>query len=465
MARLLVIDDESSICWALSRVGQDLGHIVSTACSAEEGLTLAAQQSFDAVLLDVRLPGQNGLDAMPALREHLPHAPIIVMTAYGDLPTAVKAVQQGAFEYLLKPFDLPVVERILARALRRETAVPKSTTPPPSADTLIGSSTAMQSVFKQIALASASDASVYIRGESGCGKELVARAIHRFSRRASRPLVVIHLASLSESLAESELFGHVRGAFTGAHEARRGLLEQADGGTVFLDEVADIPRSLQVKLLRVVEYGEVFPVGSAEPRKVNLRVISATHQDLRQCVVDETFRHDLYYRLNAFEIFVPPLRERPEDIRELVSHFVNRAVVEPNRRVPSVADETYQELLRRPWPGNVRELSNAIEYAVIHARGGWILPEHLPPSDTLTAPTQTPEDQVTRAVRSWAERQWSEAVEPTDVYQRLLEVIEPPLLDVALAHHQGQYAPAARSLGLHRVTVRKKAGPQRPSSS
>jgi len=460
MARILVVDDEPSICWSLTRLGRVAGHAVTTAGSISEALAAATSAQFDLVLLDVRLPDRDGLSALPDLRTHLNEVPVVVMTAYGDLSTAVSAVRQGAFEYLIKPFDLATVERVIARALAARDAIsePASALSGGVEGMLVGRSPVMQSVFKEIALAAASDAGVHLLGESGTGKELVARAIHQFSPRSTGPLVVAHLASLNDSVAESELFGHVRGAFTGANESRRGLLEQAHGGTLFLDEVAEISPSLQVKLLRAIEYGEILPVGTAEPRFVDFRVISATHQDLRQLVASGKFRHDLFYRLNTFQIGIPALRERPEDIGEMAKHFVQISSQRSGlASPPRIAASTIAELQKRDWPGNVRELRNAIEFAVIQARGSTLLPEHLPPVRTMVASSEPVADSVVVGLRQWAEQLWSDQEPPSSVYERLLALVEKPVLEVALAHHSGQVAAAARSLGLHRITVHRKA--------
>ena len=268
MSHILIVDDEPSITWGLNRLAERMGLSAAVAASAEDGLRCAEQQRPDAVLLDVRLPGMTGLDALPRFQELLGAAPIVIITAYGDLETAVDAVRRGAFEYLVKPFDLATAEQTIRHALRAaETAGERPSVSPPDGsadasrpDQLIGKSTAFQAVFKQIALVAPTSACVHLRGESGTGKELIARAIHRYSRRTAGPFVPIHVASLSETIVESELFGHVRGAFTGAENQRSGLLEQADGGTVFLDEVAEIPIAVQVKLLRALEQGEIWPV-------------------------------------------------------------------------------------------------------------------------------------------------------------------------------------------------------------
>lgn len=459
MAHLLVVDDEPSICWGLARLGKQLGHTVAVATSAEEALKLADQQRPHAIVLDVRLPGMDGLSAMQHFHDLLGNVPIIVVTAFGELSTAVTAVRNGAFDYLAKPFDLEAAQRAIQRALESPQRLGDTPSLPVSdlSERIIGTSTAMQEVFKRIALVAPSDACVHVRGESGTGKELAARAIHRYSRRCAGPFVAVNVASLSPTLAESELFGHVRGAFTGAEQTRKGLLEQAHGGTIFLDEVADIPLAIQVKLLRVLEYGEVLPVGADQPVKVDFRVISATHQDLRQRVSDGEFRHDLYFRLITFEIEIPPLRDRREDIPALAERFLDMLAAKSACARPVLSPETMRGLESRRWCGNVRELRNALEHAMILAHGGQIQPEHLPPpmSPTITADAVR-EDDLETLLRRWAELQLQESPDATDVHDRFLRLVEPPLLRAAMEHHRGQYAAAARQLGIHRTTLRKR---------
>ena len=459
MSRLLVVDDEPSICWALSRLGQSLGHEVVTASSAEQALELVARQPPDAVVLDVRLPGMDGLTAMKQLRQRCGEPPIIVITAYGDLNTAVEAVRQGAFEYLIKPFDLQTAERAVRRALARGPQAPPGVRAENVAG-LVGRSPVMQEVFKRIALAAASEASVLLCGESGTGKELAARAIHRYSRRADGPFVAVNLAALSPSLAESELFGHARGAFTGAERERTGLLLQAHGGTLFLDEVADIPLPAQVKLLRALEHGEVLPVGASQPVTSDFRVVSATHQELLAKIRDGQFRHDLYFRLAAFRIDLPPLRQRPDDIGELAEYFLSSAA-QPREAASGFSAETLRELQRRPWYGNVRELRNAVEHAVIVARSGSIEPEHLPPPAPPVWPAapladRALDERLAELIRQWAEQQLAQPADEGQLYDDLLRLVEPPLLETVLQRHRGQCAGAARTLGLHRTTLKKK---------
>jgi two-component system nitrogen regulation response regulator GlnG len=453
---VLIVDDEEAVCWALERALTREGHSVSVAASAEQALALLARRRPDAVILDVRLPGMDGLTALGRIRELAADVPVIVVTAHGNLPTAVRAVEGGAFDYLAKPFDLGQALDAVGRALNRPPVPeppPEAETPPAAPEEIVGRSPVMQAVFKRIALVAARDACVLITGESGTGKELVARAVHRYSPRRDRPFLPVHVAALNPNLVESELFGHVRGAFTGATQARPGLLVLADGGTVFLDELADIPLPVQVKLLRVLEHNEVLPVGGTQPQPLNIRILAATHQDLGRCVAEGRFRHDLYFRLNVFGVSLPPLRERPEDVGPLAEHFLRR--FEP-RALP-LLPETVRFLQGLPWFGNVRELRNALEHAAIVARGGPLLPEHFP-RNALDPSAQTPAEQLAATVRKWlADR--VRAVgggAPADLYGELLRCVEPALLEDVMRRVQDNRWVAAQWLGLNRATVRKK---------
>jgi two-component system nitrogen regulation response regulator GlnG len=313
----------------------------------------------------------------------------------------------------------------------------------------------MQTVFKRIALVAARDACVLITGESGTGKELVAQAIHRNSPRRDRPFLPVHLAALNPNLVESELFGHVRGAFTGATQARTGLLALAEGGTVFLDELADVPLAVQVKLLRVLEHNEVMPVGGNQPQSFQARILAATHQDLARRVAQGEFRHDLFFRLNVFQIHLPPLRERREDIVPLAEHFLRR--FEPSA-LP-LLPETLRHLQSLPWLGNVRELRNALEHAAIVSRGGPLLPEHFP-KFYLGPVAENPRSRLEEAVRHWLEEQMrlDPSQPPGNLHPDLLNCIEPVLLDEVMRRVHGNRWVAAKWLGLNRATVRKKLG-------
>jgi two-component system nitrogen regulation response regulator GlnG len=459
MSYVMIVDDEPSICWGFEQLLGDEGHEVSVAASAEEALRLASDRAPDAIVMDVRLPGMDGLTAIGHFREQLGNVPIVVITAFGNLEVAVKAVNAGAFDYLHKPFDLDqaalVVERALqsARHARQDAslpAVPKESV----ATEMIGASPAMQRVFKQIAWVANSRVPVLITGESGTGKELVARAIHRHGERGESPFLPVCLAALSDTVIESELFGHVKGAFTGATQDRRGLLELAEQGTVFLDEIGDTTLALQVKLLRALEQKEITPVGDARPRPIAARIVAATNRPLRNLIERAEFRKDLYFRLSVFEIELPPLRERREDIPALVERFALSAF--PDRRMPLISPEALEELKSRHWPGNVRELRNAIEHAVIVSRGEMIRLDHLPPAieATPSAPANARES-LAEQIRAWTETA-ADGLERAELYEEFLKLVEPPFLEALLMKHAGNKAAAAHVLGIHRSTLRQK---------
>ncbi len=456
MPKVLVVDDEQAICWGIAKVASKLGHEVATAASAEEGLKIANASPPDLLVLDVRLPGMDGLTAIEEFRSAAGDIPIIIITAFGDMNTAVRTVRSRVFDYLVKPFDVATVRTTIERAMRQDDALPPTAVNVDTKEQLVGQTPVVQQLFKQIALVAATETNVVLQGESGVGKELVARAIHEHSAATNAPFVAVHVAALNPMLTESELFGHKSGAFTSANRSRDGLLVQANGGTLFLDEVADIPLSLQVKLLRAVEQGEVLPVGSDTAVKTRFRVIGATHQDLKQSVLGGTFRHDLYFRLSAFEILVPPLRERPDDIPLLATHFASQLSPVPR----SIAEETIAELRNRAWHGNVRELRNAIEHALVVARTGVIMPEHLPPPQPsfLTASTgsHTNQEQLEDVSYRRAEELLNDPNVAGHVHSRLLSEVERPLLEQAMKRYANECAPAARALGLHRTTLKKK---------
>jgi two-component system nitrogen regulation response regulator GlnG len=444
---VLIVDDEEAVCWALEKGLARDGYSVTTTASAERAFELATEKTPDVVIMDVRLPGMDGLAALARLREISGGAPVVTITAFGNLDTAVKAVQEGAFEYLTKPFDYEQALKAVERAVQNR---PRRPEPPVLAgapdEEIVGRGPAMQAVFRRIALVAPRDACVLITGESGTGKELVARAVHRYSARAGHPFLAIHVAALNPQIVESELFGHVKGAFTGADQAHTGLLELADGGTVFLDELADIPLPVQVKLLRVLEQSEVYPVGSTQAKPLNIRLLAATHQDLTKKVQEGSFRHDLFFRLNVFEIHLPALRDRLEDLPLLIDHFLRRLSA-----AGSVPPETLEFLRRQPWPGNVRELRNALEHAVIVAQGGNLLSEHFP--EPASAPL-TEAARTDQALADWVRRHIGQ--NPGELYQETVRMTEATLFGEVLKHVGGNQVQAARLLGLSRTTLRKK---------
>ncbi len=463
---VLVVDDEPSICWGFEQLLSQQGHQVITASSAEEGLQLAAGHDLSLVILDVRLPGIDGITALPKFLEVSGDAPVVVMTAFGDLETAVGALQNGACDYLTKPFRLEDAARTCNQAMRTRSSAdqePAQDDPPndsqsateSDASVLVGRSSEMQQVFRQIALVADSDLSVLITGETGTGKELVAAAIHRHSRRHDHAYIPVAPVTLSESVMESELFGHVKGAFTGATEDRRGLFELADGGTVLLDEIGDLPMAAQVKLLRVIEQGEFTAVGDVRPRKCNVRVIAATNRDLHQSVAEGTFREDLLYRLAAVSIRLPPLRQRSEDIPLLCEFFLRRLGYPAPES--AIDDPLREHLMQRSWWGNVRELRNAVEHASVVARGRPLDIADFPqPQEGRKDGPAGASGSTDAAIESWTRQQIETDEHFTDLHERFLAATEPALLRVVLEHTQGNRAAAAERLGIHRGTLRER---------
>ena len=457
MSRILIIDDEPAICWSLKERLTDQGHDVQIAASVERADKLLNTFVPEVIVLDIRLPGQDGLSAIPGFRQRLPSIPIIVMTAFGDLQTVVDAISRGAFEYLVKPFELPEFLSVVSRAI--QTLAKEATGPsqPVEANQLIGRGPAMQAIFKQIALMAPTEFPILITGETGTGKELVAEAIHRHSHRRNGPFVRVSLASLNPSVIESELFGHAKGAFTGATEDRQGLFELAENGTIFLDEIGETPPAIQVKLLRVLESHSFTRVGTSNERTTNARLIAATNRDLRTMIVGHDFREDLYHRLKVFSIELPPLRSHREDLRPLVEYFVTRHL---NSTPTNITDEFWAEIEKRTWPGNIRELRNAIDHAVVLSRGGPLFAAHLPPLPVDIATGEESCDQLQFAIAAWVQRQLSESQSDSvnDLYRRFSSIADTALLNEVLSHTQQNRSAAAKLLGLDRATLRTKLG-------
>jgi two-component system response regulator HydG len=383
--RLLIVDDEAEAREALGMVFSGEGQTCELVASATAALESLAHRTFDAVICDVRMQGMSGLELLDRVKGTQPSLPFIVITAMGGVPDAVDAIKRGAFQYVTKPCDVDVLRTMVLAAIgdrhRRDGGESPPRTEPPSLTPypdLVGPGPTMRALQASIDLVAASSAPVLITGETGVGKELVARAIHWRGDRRARPFVAVNTSAVHEALFESEVFGHVRGAFTGAAQSRKGLLTEADGGTILLDEIGDMPMAMQSKLLRVLQFGEVRPVGSDRAQRVDVRVIAATHRDLPALVRDGRFREDLYFRLNVLPLFVPPLREHREDIPALALHFLAEARQRASRsQVRSIGDDALRLLTEAPWPGNVRELASAIERAVVFSTDEALAPQHL----------------------------------------------------------------------------------------
>ena len=381
-ARILIADDEDTLRWVLEKGLGQAGYEVTAVADGRAALGAFESEAFDLVFLDIRMPGVSGLDVLQQLRERHPDTQVVVMTAHGTMDTAIQAMQRGAYDYLAKPFDLDEVlllaERALtARRLTQEVAQLKSGLHEVwEFGALVGRHPRMQDVYKTIGRIAGSDVTVLLRGDSGTGKELVARAVHHYSRRAGRPFVAVSCAAIPGTLLESELFGHERGAFTDAKERKLGKLELAHGGTFYLDEVGDMPLELQAKLLRALQERTVERIGGREPIRIDVRVLAATNRDLETLMREGRFREDLYYRLNVVTVNLPPLRERRRDVPLLVEHFLAKHASELGDR--GIAPDALDRLVGYEWPGNVRELENVIQRAMVMATGGVILPEHLP---------------------------------------------------------------------------------------
>ena len=463
-ATILIADDDSAIRTVLSQALGRAGYEVRTTGTAAGLWRWIAAGDGNLAITDVVLPDESGFDLIPRIKRIRPDLPIIVMSAQNTLLTAITAAERGAFEYLPKPFDLKELTQLVQRALSTPVNRREAATVAASDDRLplIGRSPAMQEIYRVIARLTQTDLTVMIMGESGTGKELVARALHDYGKRRHGNFVAVNMAAIPKELVESELFGHERGAFTGATNRGIGRFEQAEGGTLFLDEIGDMPLEAQTRLLRVLQQGEYTTVGGRTPIKTDVRIIAATNRDLRQLIGQGLFREDLYYRLNVVPLRLPPLRERIEDISDLVRHFLRKAEEEglPAKALDSEALET---LRRHRWPGNVRELENLIRrLAVLHAGdtipASAILAELKEPARSFGEDGDSAENlssSVERYLTQYFLAQ-GEKLPPAGVYDRVLAEVERPLISICLAATKGNQIRAAQLLGLNRNTLRKK---------
>lgn len=473
MDKLLLIDDEADVQYSFRRIFNSPSMEISTAASGEEGLKIIPKLKPDLVIMDVRMGGITGLETLRRLRQFDAKLLVIMMTAYGTTQTAIEAMKLGAYDYLLKPFDVPRLKQIVEGALKAARDMKNVVSYQPLLESedydqgIVGRSDAMQEVFKLIGQLAASDATALVTGESGTGKELVARAIYHHSQRSQKPFLAINCAAIPENLLESELFGHEKGAFTGANVQRIGKFEQCNHGTIFLDEIGDMTLATQTKILRVLQSGEFERVGGNQPVRVDVRCIAATNKPLEQAVAEKQFREDLFYRLNVVRIQMPPLRERRGDIRLLVNYFLKK-FAQGRKQVPkAVLPETLAALEQHAWPGNVRELENVIQRALVVAKGAAILPSDLPvdfhrmrPEGSTAAPlastaaaTDSPiagnGDIHTLARQFFA---WARAQKDL----KLIPLMERELITHALTETKGNQVQAAKLLGITRATLRKR---------
>jgi two-component system nitrogen regulation response regulator GlnG len=462
MPTLLVVDDEPNVVYSLKKGLRSDTLAVLSAQSALEGIAMVQRHKPDVVILDVRLTDMSGLEAFDQIRQIDPLLPVIIITAYAATETAIEAMKRGAFEYLLKPLDLGSLRAVVARAVslshqRHVPAVFEETDHPDQpVDRIVGHSPAMQEVYKAIGRVASQDVTVLILGESGTGKELVARAIYHHGRRSQGPFLTLNCAAIPEALLESELFGHERGAFTGADRQRIGKFEQADRGTIFLDEIGDMSMPTQAKVLRLLQEQRFERVGGNTTITTHVRLIAATNQPLEELVAAGRFRQDLFYRLKVFTIELPPLRARREDLSVLVEYYLKIFNAELGKKVQSVAAEAMDLMDRHDWPGNVRELQSAIKYALIHAAGEVLTADCLPASVRPAAPPP-PETAIATApldVPTLVQGLLHDGA--ADIYRKVGQAVDRVVLPLVLRHVKGNQVQASELLGISRSTLRAK---------
>ncbi len=461
MHRILIIDDDQQLGISFAKILSQEGYQTVNAFTGRDGIDSVKKNPPDLVILDIRLPDMGGLEVFEVIHELFPKLPVIIITAYSSTETAIGAIQKGAFDYIYKPFDVPemllVIEKAVAAGICMSTPVDVN----PDGETfsgreaLVGSGSSMLEVYKAIGRVSATDATVLIRGESGTGKELASRAIYNHSNRANKPYVVVNCVAIPETLLESELFGYEKGTFTGAVHKRVGKIEQARGGTVFLDEIGDMPLSIQSKFLRLLQENSIERLGGKEPIDVDVRIIAATNRDLEAAVSKGIFREDLYYRLRVVTLTMPPLRERKEDIDSLVDYLLRRLSTEMSRPNPGITAEALHKVQQYDWPGNIRELSNCLKKALIFNRGAPLLPE-----DITLSQQQTGQGGPIHQVSDGDLKPWIRSLLRTEQQDRLfdscLDQVAALLIQEALVITQGNRSHAAKILGISRPTLHAK---------
>jgi len=459
MSRILIVDDDPQLRKSFEKLLSEEEHTVFSASTGENGCRIVQSSQVDLVIMDVRLPRMSGIESFQKIKEIEPKLPVIIMTAFGTTDTAIEATKLGAFDYVLKPFNIPDMLSLIDQALEAgrfmRTPVGIDTVPEAEiSEAMIGKSAAMQEVYKAIGRVAPTDTTVLIRGESGTGKELVARAIYQHSFRSEKPFLVINCVAIPETLLESELFGYEKGAFTGAIQKRVGKIEQAHGGTVFLDEIGDMPVSIQAKILRLFQEKTIERIGADEPIHVDVRIIAATNRNLEEYLNKGLFREDLYYRLNVLTIALPPLRERLDDVSELSSYFLAKFSREMSSANPGISEEATKLLSTWAWPGNVRELANTIQKALIFSRGGPISSEDIASIIHDESPSQdyTNTEEV---IKQWI-RQLLRSKNDKDIFAHLMDRFGSIVIKEVLDLTRGNQTQAAKLLGLSRPTLQSK---------
>ncbi len=456
--KILLVEDDVAIVTTLRRVLAGENYEVVVEERGDTGLARARETRFDVVLTDLKLPGLNGLELVRQLHLAQPRLPILMMTAHGTTETAIEATQSGAYDYLVKPFEIPELLALLDQAVAASRLMSEPVqigAEGAGGDAIVGHSRAMQSIYKEIGRIADKPVTILIRGETGTGKELIARAIYQHSNRSPAPFVAINCAAIPETLLESELFGHEKGAFTGAESRRIGRFEQANGGTIFLDEIGDMTPGTQVKLIRLLQEKSLQRVGGKETIQLDVRVIAATHRDLEAAIKQNQFREDLYYRLSVVVIKLPPLRERPEDIPELVKFFLQKYAAQFNLQNPSIHPEALELLKSQPWPGNVRELENVTRKVLLQARSYTISREHVRNAlEQFHAPMSADHKSLEEYIGELLAA--AQRGELTDVHARFQAWTERALFLRAIELAGENQSKAARWLGLSRITLREK---------
>ncbi|MEW6739513.1 MAG: sigma-54 dependent transcriptional regulator [Nitrospirota bacterium] len=460
MSKILVVDDQRTVCYSLQRFLQSEGYNVHTATSGEDALSVLNDVNPDLVIMDVRMPEMDGLEVLKRIKESHPKVQVIMMTAFSTTEKAIEAIRLGAYDYLAKPFDndellIRAKDAIKTRELMEEVVTFDEVKDYAGGERIIGKSPAMLDIYKQIGRAAPTDATVLIKGENGTGKELVARAIYHYSNRSSKPFLAINCAAIPEQLLESELFGYERGAFTGADFKRIGKFEQCSGGTIFLDEIGDMPVGLQAKLLRILQDGKFQRLGGTETIETNVRIIAATNKDIEDMVKNNTFREDLYYRINVVTINVPPLRKRKEDIKELVHYFIQKYNKKLGKTIKGITADALKKLEEHTWHGNVRELENVVQKTIVFCNSDYLSSEcceELHMQSLLRNSCVSTE----HAIQNVVELAFKDGCQ--ERFQDIVSTLEKSMVKRALELTKGNQVHAAKLLGISRNTLRKKLG-------